>query len=197
MSDSLNQKIKKRSIISGLVLGVVLLALSIASFYLIISATANVMMIIFSPILFSVLLPVVVVLLFCFDLRKRIGGYWTFRQAVSGIFIMFLVSYMIQVLGRDMLFARVIEPDMMSKTQAAMVRATTELAKRTGANQAAVAQKQAEIQKQFEDQKNITMGGILQGYIFTIMFLFIFALAFAALFRRNPPEYMPPVSPDE
>ncbi|MBS1503540.1 MAG: DUF4199 domain-containing protein [Bacteroidetes bacterium] len=197
MSDSLNQKIKKRSIVSGLVLGVILLVFGVISYYLITSQNAGAGTIILAPYLFKGFLPIILVLFLCFNLRKKIGGYWTFREAVSGIFIMFVISYSIQVLGYDVLFARVIEPDMLSKTQVATLRATTELGEKTKASQAAIDQRKADIQKQFDLQKNISFFGILQNYVFYLIFLFVFALIFAALFRRNPPEYMPPVNPDE
>src|ERR1700758_4703041 len=121
----LENTIRRTSAIRGLILGVVLLAVSILSFYILTSDTGNAWLIVFSPIIFSVFIPILIVLVFCFNLRKNIGGYWTFRQAVTGIFIMFAISYAIQVIGRDVVFARVVEPDMISKTQASMIRATT------------------------------------------------------------------------
>jgi uncharacterized protein DUF4199 len=188
--DSFDLNARKSAAKSGLLLGLLLLIVSIASYYLIVSATANTMMIILSPIIFSILIPVVLVLIFCLNLRKRIGGYWTFRQAVSAIFVMFLVSYAVQVLGRDVVFAKLIEPDMVNKTQVAMLKATNVMWQKSGASQATINQKRADVQKQFEDQKNITVFGIIQSYIISLMFLFVFAVVFAALFRRNPPEYL-------
>jgi hypothetical protein len=172
----LENTIRRASTIRGLILGVVLLAVSILSFYMLTADTGSAWLIVFSPIIFSVFIPIVIVLLFCFNLRKNIGGYWTFRQAVTGIFIMFVLSYVIQVIGRDVVFARVIEPDMVSKTQTAMLKATTTMLKKGGADQATIDQ-------------NITVGSIIQGYIITVIFLFVFAVIFGAILKKNPPEY--------
>jgi hypothetical protein len=185
----LENTIRRASTIRGLILGVVLLAVSILSFYMLTADTGSAWLIVFSPIIFSVFIPIVIVLLFCFNLRKNIGGYWTFRQAVTGIFIMFVLSYVIQVIGRDVVFARVIEPDMVSKTQTAMLKATTTMLKKGGADQATIDQKRANIQKQLADEKNITVGSIIQGYIITVIFLFVFAVIFGAILKKNPPEY--------
>jgi hypothetical protein len=185
----LENTIRRASTIRGLILGVVLLAVSILSFYMLTADTGSAWLIVFSPIIFSVFIPIVIVLLFCFNLRKNIGGYWTFRQAVTGIFIMFVLSYVIQVIGRDVVFARVIEPDMVSKTQTAMLKATTTMLKKGGADQATIDQKRADIQKQLADEKNITVGSIIQGYIITVIFLFVFAVIFGAILKKNPPEY--------
>lgn len=185
----LENTIRKASSIRGLILGVVLLIISILSFYVLISDTGSAGLIVFSPIIFSVFIPIVIVLLFCFNLRKNIGGYWTLRQAVTGIFIMFVISYAIQVIGRDVVFARVVEPNMVAKTQTAMLKATTTMLKKSGANQAAIDQKKADIQQQLAEEKNITVGSIIQGYVITVIFLFVFAVIFGAILKRNPPEY--------
>jgi len=181
--------IRRVAAVKGLLLGVILLALSIISYYVLVSATDSAWIILVSPMIFSVVLPIIVVLIFCFNLRKRIGGYWTFKQAVTGIFIMFAVNYAIQVIGKDVIFAKFVEPDMIPKTEAAMMKGTTVMLKKSGASQKAVDQKKAEIQKQLDDQKNITTGAIIQGYVITLILLFALALVFAALLKRNSPEY--------
>ncbi|MBS1527243.1 MAG: DUF4199 domain-containing protein [Bacteroidetes bacterium] len=197
MSDPINQKIKKKSFIRGFVLGLILLAFSLISYYLITSPNATAITIVLGPIVLKGILPIILVILLCFNLRKNIGGYWTFRQAVSGIFIMFITSYTLQMVGYDLLFVKVIDRDAVNKTQIAATRATIEVAKKTNASQAAIDQRKADLQKEFDFQKNVIVFGIIQNYIFYLIFLFIFALAFAALFRRNPPEYMNAVNPDE
>jgi hypothetical protein len=183
----LKNTIRRVSAIKGIFLGIVLLVVNILSYYLLISTTGNAWVIVFSPVIFSVAIPIIAVLIFCFYLRKSIGGYWVYRQAVTGIFIMFVVCYAIQVVGKDVIFAKVVEPDMINKTQTAMLNATNVMLKKSGANQAAIDKKKAEIQKQMDDQKNITVGAIIQGYVITLLFLFLFALIFATLFRKNPP----------
>src|SRR5579871_5515085 len=98
----LENTIRRVSAIKGLLLGAVLLAVSILSYYVLVYyATQNAWLIIFSTVIFSVVIPIIVVLIFCFDLRKSVGGYWTFKQAVTGIFIMLAVNYVIQVMGKD------------------------------------------------------------------------------------------------
>lgn len=185
----LENTIRRASAIKGILLGFILLAIAILSYYLLVYESDNTWVIILSPVIFSVVIPIVVVLIFCFNLRKSIGGYWTFKQAVTGIFIMFIVSYVIQVVGKDLIFAKYVEPDMVVKTEATMMTATTTMLKKSGATQAAIDQKKAEIKKQLDDQKNITTGAIIQGYVITLILLFALSLIFAAVLRKNPPEY--------
>lgn len=184
----LENTIRRAAAIRGLFLGAILLTLSIISYYLLIYNTENASLILISPVIFSVVIPIIIVLIFCFNLRKQIGGYWTFRQAVTGIFIMFLVNYFIQVVGKDVVFAKFVEPDMIPKTEAAMMKGTEAMLKKTGASPAAIAQKKAEIQKKLDEQKDISIGAIIQGYVITLLLLFVLALIFAALLRKDPPE---------
>ena len=108
--ENLDKQIKKQSIYFGLVLGVISLALSILTFYLIISSTSSLIFIIAGPILLSFIIPIVLVVLLCLDFRKKIGGFWVFKQAVTGIFIMFFIAFAIQTIGKDLIFAKFIEP---------------------------------------------------------------------------------------
>jgi len=185
----LENTIRRAALIRGVILGVILLVLSIASYYVLIYTSASALQLIVIQVVFSFVVPLIVALLFSFDLRKKIGGYWTLRQAVTGIFIMLVVNYAIQIVGKDLLFAKFVEPNMVQNTEAVMMKATTESLKQSGKSPADIAQKKAEIQKKLDEDKNITPGGMIQGYVFTIILLFIPALIFAALLKRDPPEY--------
>ncbi|MBS1533283.1 MAG: DUF4199 domain-containing protein [Bacteroidetes bacterium] len=185
----LENTIRKAAAIRGVILGIVLLAFSIASYYVLINTEESALQMVITQTIFSFVIPLIVALIFSFNLRKSIGGYWTFRQAVTGIFIMFVINYAIQVVGKDVAFAKFVEPGMVQKSEAAMMNATTESLKKSGKSQADIAKKKAEIQKKLDEEKNITTGAMIQGYVFTFILLFIPALIFAALLKRNPPEY--------
>jgi hypothetical protein len=87
--DNVDKQLRKDAIIKGLMLGFTVLALSIFSFYFITALTKTMSFIVAGPYIFAVVLPITATALFCFSMRKKIGGYWTFRQAVTGIFLMF------------------------------------------------------------------------------------------------------------
>jgi len=184
--ETLEQKIKKNAVNSGLLLGVIMLVLSIFTFYFITSLTTNFWLVAFAPIIFSILLPIVIVVFFCIDLRKKIGGFWTFKQATTGIAIMFFMVFVVQVLGRDLLFAKVIEPEMAQKMQTAIINATTGMMEKSGADQTAVDEKTASIQKQFDSQTNPTIAKTVTGYAIAIVMIFVLALIFGAIFKRAP-----------
>jgi len=193
--DSLEQKIKINAVKSGLLLGVVLLILSIFSYYFITTISKSPALFVAGPLFFSFLIPVAVVAFFCFNARKKIGGYWTFRQATTGIFIMFFAAYLIQLVGKDIIFDKYVEPDYAQKTQVAAINAKTVIMKQQNYSPQATAKGIADMKKDFEAQKNVTVGNIIQGVAISILFIFLFALIFASLFKKEPPVYA--TQPDE
>src|SRR5258707_14388406 len=130
--ETLEQRIRKNAAISGLLFGVIFLVLGIFLFYFITTMSTNFWMItLVGPICITFLIPLAISIWLCFDLRKKIGGYWNFRQATTGIFIMFFVSYLISTIG-SLGFGTFIEPDQMSKMKTVYVNATNEYMKKQG-----------------------------------------------------------------
>src|ERR1700733_7050051 len=111
MTMELEQRIKGIFLKYGIALGFILLALGIFSYYLITRVTTSPVLFVAIPIFFSLFIPIFLTVFFCFNGRKKLGGYWTFKQATTGIFIMFLVAYLIQFIGKDIVFNKFIEPN--------------------------------------------------------------------------------------
>ena len=188
--ENLDSSIKKNALNDGLILGVISFVLGLITFYGIISAGTSLWLVVALPILLSVIVPIALAVYFCLNLRKKIGGYWNFRQATTGIFIMFIVAYGVQTIGRDLLFVKLVEPDMAQKTQDAVVRSSTALMEKADTPQEKIDESIANTEKQFESQKNPTFGSIAQGIGTSIIFVFVLALIFGAFFKRNPPLYI-------
>jgi hypothetical protein len=186
MEQNLDQLVRKKSLEKGLVLGVILLVTGIFTFYFITGMTDNMWLIIFAPLLFSVILPLVIAVFFTIGLRKEIGGFWTFRQAVTGVFIMFFTAFILSFVGRDLLFAKLIEPDMVEKMQTSMVNSTTAMMEKTGAEQEAIDKQTASIEKQFESQRDASIGAMVKNIAIGILFIFVVALIFGAIFKKQP-----------
>ena len=183
------QRIKIIFLKYGVVLGFILLALGISSYYLITRVTTSPVLFIAIPVFFSLFIPILLTVYFCFNGRKQLGGYWTFKQATTGIFIMFLMAYLIQFVGKDIVFDKFIEPDNIAITQNAAVKAKTTLMKQNHDSQKAIDHSMAEMKKDFATQQNSTIGSTIQGIVFSILFVFLFALIFGSLFKKVPPDY--------
>jgi hypothetical protein len=184
--ENVDQQIRKNAITSGLIYGIIVLVLSILSFYFITTMTTSFVLMLVSPIVFSIAIPLLIIVFLCLDLRKKIGGFWSFKQATTGAFIILFTAFLVSTIGKDVLFMKFIEPNMVEKTQDAMMGATRSLMEKSGSDQSQIDEKMADVKKQFDAQKNLSAGKIIQGYAITILLLFAFALILGAVFRRTP-----------
>ncbi|MBD1392331.1 DUF4199 domain-containing protein [Mucilaginibacter glaciei] len=196
MTETTDQQIRKQALTKGLLLGIIMSVLSIFSFYYITSMVTSLLLITVGPFIISAVLPLVVAILFSFDLRKAIGGFWNFKQAVTGIFIMFFAAYLIQYLLVSLLFAKVIEPQMVEKTKTAMTTAVSGMLEKSNASQNDIDAKMEDIQKQFDAQKDPTVAKQFQSFAISILFVFVVALIFAAFFKKERPLYLTADEPD-
>jgi len=186
MEKNLNELIRKKALEKGLVLGVILLVAGIFSYYFITGMTDNMWLITFGPLLIAVIIPLVAAIFLSIGLRKEIGGFWVFKQAVTGIFIMFFVANLLSFIGRDLIFAKVVEPNMVENMQTAMVNSVSSMLEKSGQEQSEIDKKIEDMNQKFEKQKNPSVGSTIQSQLIAIIFLFVLALIFAAIFKRDP-----------
>lgn len=185
--ENLDRQIKKNGAISGLILGGVLLVLSIFLFYFITTMTTSFWMItVVGPLVFSLLLPIIMAIVLCSDLRKKIGGYWNFRQATTGIFVMFMIAYVVSF-GGGLLFSKVIDPGMTDKMKTTFVNAGTTMMEKQHMPQEKIDEQTAKIAKGFDDQKDQNVGSIAQSFAKSILVVFIVSLMFAAFYKNERP----------
>jgi len=192
LKSDIERRIKINGVKSGLLLGIITTALGVFYFYFITSIAKSPILIVAGPVFFYLFIPIFVIVYLCFDARKKIGGYWTFKQATTGIFIMFLVAYLLYLVFMNLIFYKFIEPNYLQKTQVAAIAAKTTFMKQNGASADAIRSNLAEMNKSIGQQTSVTIGStVIWIFIYTI-FIFIFALIFGSLFKKDPP-YLQPV----
>jgi hypothetical protein len=186
----IDKRIKITFLKYGVVLGVLYLMLTIASYYFITSGAQSPVLFIASPIIFRLVIPVLITLFLCFKGRKQIGGLWTFKQATTGIFVMLFIAFLIQFIGKDIIFDRYVEPNGIQKIQNAAITAKTINLKQKGYDQKTIDKNIDEMKKDLAQQTNaLTPGSVISEIVFSTIFIFLFALIFASLFRNA--EYVP------
>lgn len=188
MSQETDKEIKKQGLIKGVFLGLVISAISIIYFYFMVTVAKSAVVITFGSMLFSYLLPLTAAALFSLNLRAKIGGLWTMRQASTGIFIMFFVSYLMAFIIKDQLFAKVIEPNMVQKTEIAMGNALNKLKDETTKpeEKKEADAKIVEMKKAFDAERAVSIGQQIQSLGISIILLFVLSIIFAAFFKREP-----------
>ncbi|RKR84432.1 uncharacterized protein DUF4199 [Mucilaginibacter gracilis] len=187
--ETLEQKIKKNAAINGVLFGVIFLVLGIFLFYFITLMTTNFWMItIIGPLSITVLIPLGIAIWLCFDLRKKIGGFWNFKQATTGIFIMFLVTYLVSTIG-NLGFSTLIEPDMAQKMKTVFINGTTTMMKKQGVDHDKIDKQVEQVEKSMDKQSDHSPLTMLKGAGIAIIIDFVLALIFAAMFKKEPLLY--------
>ncbi|MNK06709.1 hypothetical protein D3C87_246080 [compost metagenome] len=182
------ENLKPEAVKNGIGLGLIALVLGILSAYLLVGAK-SMMAIFLIPIGVGLIIPLVVAVLFCVDLRKKIGGFWNLRQATSGIFIMFLVTYAISNVG-NVIFNKFIEKDMTERIQNTVVGATSSLMKNQGVDEEQIDKKVAEMNADFERKNQGTIMQTIQGHVIGVIIVFVIALLFGAVLKKEQIIYI-------
>ncbi|WP_198170151.1 DUF4199 domain-containing protein [Mucilaginibacter arboris] len=187
----LNRQIRIKGAIYGIVLGVIILALNLISYFIMVKLNTPKWVTAFSQPLFTNVLPIVAAALICFRLRKKIGGYWTLRQASSGIFAMFLTSYLIFFFGM-LLYSKVIDPAMALNIENKIESVKAAIRKDQGVSQQHIDEETKGLRKDFNERENTSVLRSVQSFGIVIVLVFLASLIFAALFKNDPPAYVAP-----
>ncbi|MDB5154412.1 MAG: hypothetical protein JWR54_3163 [Mucilaginibacter sp.] len=187
---NINSIIRKKGAVTGIYLGLVLLLLNLALYYYTTRLTESFFMIAIGSNIIILILEIGATVWLCNTLRNKVGGYWTFKQAVTGIFMMFVVAYAIQIAGYDNLFAKVIDKNVSTNIHNAWVNANLKALKK-GEDPKIVKHRGEVIDSNYNNQQKsgtINLSYIIQNILITIILGFVISLIFAALFKRDPPS---------
>lgn len=171
---------------SGLILGVAMFVLGIALLFLMQSANSFWTMVIIFPLVFLVIGPIVLSVFICRSLRKNIGGYWTFKQALKSIFIVFFVGWLVSF-GLNLLYTKVIDTTSTEKMQEHIKETTMTFMKNQNVDQEKLDEESAKMDEQFAKQNELTPKSVFKNITIGISIIFVFALIFAAIFKREKP----------
>lgn len=192
ISEETDRVIIKHSIVNGVFLGVVVAAIGIFSFYYLtemVTSPALIMIGYFT--LFPVVLPIAFAIFFILRLRGKIGGYWSFKKAVRGIFIILISAYFTQFILKDIGFNRFIEPAVAEKSEKALLNNAISDFKRRKISQKEIDLKVKEIKENLGPTKQINIEQYVINIGISIIFLFVLSLIFAGFFKRELLYYNP------
>jgi len=137
--------------------------------------------------IFTIVIPLITVILFILNIRKSIGGYWSFRQAATAIFIMLFTTYILLTVGRDILFVKLAEPNMVQKIGAVMIESRTRKDQMDGMTQAQITQDLTVTKANFNMPVNKDPWAIIESIPENILVIFVLAVIFTAIFKKDPP----------
>lgn len=126
---------------------------------------------------------------FTLEIRKKIGGFWTYREAISAIFVLFIIPSVI-LFFFSIVFGKWIEPGYYNKISEAALNATTELMEKITTDQELIDKTIGETEIALEKQLNPSFIDIVKSLGFSVLVYFIAALIWAAIFKRDKPVFL-------
>ncbi|MGV8878274.1 MAG: DUF4199 domain-containing protein [Sphingobacteriaceae bacterium] len=174
----------KIAIISGLIIALVTVVTQLVSFY-ILPALMGSMVYGFGVMFISLIIFVLLTL----DMRKRIGGYWSFKEALKGIFLMAFISGITSATF-NLLFYKFVEPNAVEKIQGYVVDGLTATYERLNISQEDIDNNVLKAKNSLQEQYNPTAGQFAWTLTIMILVEFVMSLIFAGLFKKEQPRYM-------
>jgi Protein of unknown function (DUF4199) len=125
---------------------------------------------------------------FCIDIRQKIGGYWSFKEALGSIFILFFTQALI-VLFFTLIFGKFIEPSYPAKIKEIASASTQKMMEKMGMDQDKIDEAMKETEIKFEKQFNPGVKDVLKTIATSAIMYFVGALIFAAIFKKDRPMF--------
>ncbi|CAM3512045.1 DUF4199 domain-containing protein [Sphingobacterium prati] len=174
---------KKKSIIYGIVLGVISFILGLIVLFVVkdLNSFWGVMSMSF---VVNTGIFVIISALFSFSLRKANGGYWSFSIALKSIFMMLAISTIISTIGTQV-YVNFVNPSLQEQVVKHTINVTIEYMEKNNVPDEVIDSKIAELEKQVDAIGKITLGQIFKGLAITLLFQFVFALLLSALSKRE------------
>jgi hypothetical protein len=182
-------EIKKKGLIKGLFLGVIVVIMHISSFYYMTGTVdSHPLLVLPGSFIFTIVIPLICIILFTLNIRKSIGGYWSFRQAATAIFIMLFTTCILLTIGRDILFVKLVEPQMVRKIGGVMVESRMRKDQLDGLTQAQIAKDLVVTKANFNMPANVNPWTIVASNLpENIILTFVLAIIFTAIFKKDRP----------
>lgn len=177
------ENLNKLAVKNGLILGLIGFVITILTYYM---APAQ----LGSPMYGIAMMVVTLILyiIFTLDLRKKIGGYWSFKDALRGIFLMAFISGIVG-LAANYVFYNLIEPNAYEKISGFVSQGLSETYEKLGMNQEQIDETMEKMQESLKSQYNPTLGDLFKSLGLAILLEFVMSLIFAAIFKKNPPVF--------
>lgn len=127
-------------------------------------------------------LVLVLFVIFGLEIRKTLGGYWTFGEAFKGLFIMSLYVSILTILFNYILFT-FIDPTLSQRVSEAIIAKVTESLSTSGLSQ----EKIDDVTKSMHGKFDASLKNEAVNLGVGLIFYAVVDLVIAAIIKKNPP----------
>lgn len=178
--------LKSKAITNGVILGVVSFVLSVISLYFTATATSiYISSIVNFVVNYGVFIAVAV--FFVLQLRKVIGGYWSFSTALKNIFIMLAVTAAVGLIGISLfnMAYPTLQVEAIENTQ----NLTIEMMEETNTPDEQIDTVLEMLDQQKEALGALSVGQVIKGLFVSLLLYFVLSLILAAIFKKEKPVF--------
>lgn len=178
------QDLNKAAITNGLIIGVLASVIGILTYYVAPSLMGSI-----GYGIGMMVISLALYIFFTLDLRKKIGGYWNFRTALKGIFLMAFIAGIFSI-AFNFIFYKFIEPGAFEKISGHVTAGLTKTFESMGMEQEQI---DSTIEKQLETMKgqfDPTFKDLAKNFGIAVLIQFIMSLIFAAIFKKESPVFV-------
>ncbi|MEJ7778190.1 MAG: DUF4199 domain-containing protein [Daejeonella sp.] len=175
--------LNKAAVNNGLIIGIISAVIGIVTYYMFPSLMGS--------IWFGIGMLIVSLLIYIFftiDLRKKIGGYWSFRQALKGIFLMAFVAGILYSVV-NYVFYKFAEPDAFERVSEFVEAGVTKSLESMGMDQDQIDEAVSKQLESLKAQLDPSPTDLLKNLGISILIEFIMSLIFAAIFKKEAPVF--------
>lgn len=137
----------------------------------------------------QIILGIGLAIYFTLEIRKQVGGFWTYREAISSIFVLFITPSVILLLF-SFVFGKWIDPSYNAFVMETTLNTTTELLEKISTDQEFIDKSIEEAEIALEQTLNPTFGNIIKSLGSSVLMYFIAALIWGAIFKRDRPIFL-------
>ncbi len=184
------QNLNKAAVNNGLIIGILSVVIGVVTYYMFPSLLGS--------LWFGIgimIVSLVIYIFFTLDLRKKIGGYWSFRQALKGIFLMAFVAGLLYSVV-NYVFYNFVEPDAFEKISGHVESGMSKTLENMGMEQDQIDETVTKQVEGLKAQYDPTPMDFLRNLGIGILIEFIMSLIFAGIFKKEAPVFAP-VEDDE
>ena len=125
---------------------------------------------------------------FTIDLRKKIGGFWSFKEALKGIFLMSFIAGLLSTFV-NFVFYKFIEPGAFEQISGIITENLTVTYEKLGMDQATIDNSIEKVLESMKSQFNPSFVDLLKTLGIGVLIQFIMSLIFAAIFKKEQPIF--------
>lgn len=177
------ENLNKAASTNGVVIGILSMVIGVVTYYVFPQLLGSI-----SFGIGSLAVSLLIYIFFTIDLRKKIGGLWSFREALRGIFLMAFIAGVIYSIG-NLVFYKFIEPTAFDKISGFMESGMSTTFENMGMEQSKIDEAVAKQIEGIKSQYDPTVAQFFKNLGIAVIIQFVMSLIFAAIFKKEAPVF--------